>query len=76
MDEFTVLTETLELDGGRVLHATRFRNPTNGRDRLTLVTGYAESSPLPTSPDQLVELPGSAASDLVDALQRLDDGDE
>lgn len=73
MDEFKARTETIDLDGGKVLHVTRFRDPTNGRDRLTLVTGFSDSSPLPTSPDQLVELPGSSTGDLVDALRRLDD---
>lgn len=72
MEEFTARTETVALDGGRVLHLTRFRDPTNGRDRLTLVTGFSESSPLPTSPDQLVEVPGSVTSELVDALRSLD----
>ena len=68
--ETTVRTTTLDLGGGSVLHVSRFTDPT-GRDRLTLVRGFEDTSPIPTAPEDVMEIPGSARVDLVDALREL-----
>lgn len=68
-----VRTRTVELSGGRVLHLSRFRDPATGRDRLTLVKGWTDSSPLPPTPDgDAVEVPGRVLGELVEALQALE----
>lgn len=72
--ETTVRTETVDLGGGGVLHVSRFTDPT-GRDRLTMVRGFEDSSPIPTAPEDVMEIPGGCRADLVDALRELDRGD-
>jgi len=69
-----VTTRSVDLRGGRVLHVSRFRDPATARDRVTLVKGWTDSSPLPSSPDgQAVELAGKHLPALVDALRELGD---
>ena len=69
--ETTLRTETLDLGNGKVLHVSRFEDP-SGRDRLTLVRGFEESSPIPQAPEDVMELPGRISEELCDALEALD----
>lgn len=74
MTRAAVQTRRVELTGGRVLHVSRFVDPGTGRDRLTLVRGWEDSSPLPPSPDRAaLELPGERLPELVEALRELED---
>lgn len=72
METVEVRTEKIDLGGGSVLHVSRFRDPATDRDRLTLVRGFDDRSPLPTDPECMVDLPGGATEELVDALRALD----
>lgn len=59
---------TVELDGGQVVHVCRHRD--GSRDVLSLVKGWNDASPLPAAPESdVVELPGSKAGELIEALK-------
>lgn len=71
----TVRTVTVELGGGRVLTASRFRDPTTGRDVLTLAEGWPEDGSTPGRRGEAVEVPGSSLPEVVEAIEALEEGE-
>lgn len=68
-----VTTRSVDLGAGRVLHVSRFQDPATSRDRVTLVRGWTDSSPLPPGPDgEALEVPGDVLPDLLEALRELE----
>lgn len=64
----------MELEGGQVVHVCRHRD--GGRDVLTLVKAWPDSGLLPAAPESdVLELPGSKASELIEALRAVEGGE-
>lgn len=64
---------TIVVAGNRVVHISRFTDPTNGRDVLTISEGWQEDGPMPGPRGETLELPGAILGELVEGLRELDE---